>query len=156
MWNNDSRKISRTCSARNNEIFLCTCLHSKVEDIILSDTFLSYHPSLAVGGERSLKKNTSMSDYLDKMPPAFSNQTVIVKSTGIWMRHNVHETLLLHKMRIPRAKILMIVRDPIHRYVSDILQYNVKNPEQAYDNIDDIVQGNVQTRPYYPAHGKIY
>ena len=129
-------------------------MHRNVEDIILSDTFLSYHPSLAVGGERSLKKNTSMTDYLDKMPPAFSNQTVIVKSTGIWMRHNVHETLLLHKMRIPRAKILMIVRDPIHRYVSDILQYNVKNPEQAYDNIDDIVQGNVQTRPYYPAHGK--
>ena len=42
----------------------------------------------------------------------------------------------------------MIVRDPIKRYVSDIVHYNARNTKK-YENIDGIVKGKVKTPPYY-------
>ena len=50
--------------------------------------------------------------------------------------------------------MLMIVKDPIVRLVSDIVHYNAqyaqKYPKMIYNNIDDVVLGNIETRKYYP------
>ena len=53
------------------------------------DSFLSYHPSLAVKGEVIMMRNTSPKEvklYLERMPLPKNNQTVLVKNKGVWNR----------------------------------------------------------------------
>ena len=40
--------------------------------------------------------------------------------------------------------------------MSDIVHYNVaevKNKNMVYDNIEDVIMGNIETRNYYPGIG---
>ena len=58
------------------------------------DSFLSYHPSLAVKGEVIMMRNTSPTEvklYLERMPLPKNNQTVLVKNKGVWNRVGIME-----------------------------------------------------------------
>ena len=58
------------------------------------DSFLSYHPSLAVKGEVIMMRNTSPKEvklYLERMPLPKKNQTVLVKNKGVWNRVRIME-----------------------------------------------------------------
>ena len=49
---------------------------------------------------------------------------------------------------LPEVKMLLIVRDPIVRLVSDILQYNIRNGVDI--NVNDIILNTKHQRtPYY-------
>ena len=90
------------------------------------DKFLSYHPSLKVVGERQLYDSSEkyVQNYLKKMPWAFNNETVVAKSRGVW--HHVQaiarQRVKVHHKVVPEAKLLMIVRNPMVRYISDLVQ----------------------------------
>ena len=58
------------------------------------------------------------------MPAATKNQKVLVKAAHVWNQNNVVPVIKQYSKLLPNAKLLMIVRDPIYRYVSDIVQFN--------------------------------
>ena len=114
------------------------------------DSFLKHHPRLQVVGERyfpdSQKENVK--EYIESMPLAKRNQLVIAKSRGVWVHKDVMQELQNHRDLVPDAKLLMIVRDPITRYISDFVHYNT-NRQPKYESLDDIIQGKVKTDRYY-------
>lgn len=117
---------------------------------ITLDRFLSYHPSLKVVGEEHLFQSDKkyVHNYIKRMPKALSKHTVVAKSRGVWHQNDVMKVLQVHKKVVPNAKMLMIVRDPIGRYVSDIVHYNVHR-EKKYKDLDKVVQGKVLTGRYF-------
>ena len=91
------------------------------------------------------------------MPLAYHDQKVVVKGNNIWNQNDVEDVIKTYWKLLPNVKLLMIVRDPIYRYVSDIVHYNsirakiLKNP---IENINDVVQGVAKTGKYYDHNGK--
>ena len=61
-----------------------------------------------------------------QMPAAYDYQKVLIKGEGIWNQNEVGAVIKRYWQLLPNAKLLMIVRDPIYRYVSDIVQFNNK------------------------------
>jgi len=52
-------------------------------------------------------------------------------------------------------KILVIVRDPIVRLVSDVVHFNAQFKKRAdfkEQNVDNVVLGKSKNLPYYPDH----
>ena len=82
----------------------------------VSDNFLRYHPNLRVRGEISFLEGYD--HVMEKMPTAYENETILVKSRGAWHQPDVTEVIRKHYDLIPDVKMIMMVRDPIHRYVS--------------------------------------
>merc|ERR1711874_20820 len=125
----------------------------KKSGTITLDTFLKYHPNLAVRGEFKFFVFDDLykqgpKKLVEKMPLARSDQLIVAKSSGIWFQPNVRKILLRHKAVLPKVKMLLIVRGPIVRLVSDILQYNLRHG--ANINVNDIVLNTKhQRQPYY-------
>lgn len=66
------------------------------------------------------------------MPHASSEQKVVVKAPGMFNRLGIGDTKYLQRLNksFPNVKLLMVVRNPIDRLVSDIAHtYSVKNTE---------------------------
>ena len=70
---------------------------------------------------------------------------------------NIPGVIEAHQRIVPNAKLLMIVRNPIVRYISDILHYNVVSGRDApkYHDIDRVVQGKVETGLYFKYNRKL-
>jgi len=125
---------------------------------ITLETFLNYHPNVAATGEIPFFENDSkykqgIVSFLQKMPNSRPDQITISKSPAVWYQEDVLKVLRRHKEHLPNVKMLMIVKDPIVRLVSDIVHYNsqlTKYPKMQYNNVDDVVLGNIETRKYYP------
>ena len=118
------------------------------------DNFLNYHPNMQVVGERYFpdSQRENVKEYINSMPLAKPDQLVIAKSRGVWQHKDVMQELQNHRNLVPDAKLLMIVRDPITRYVSDFVHYNRGHhtyERPRYDSLDDIIQGKVKTVIYY-------
>ena len=122
----------------------------KKSGTITLDTFLSFHPSLKVVGEEKLFQSDEeyVQKYIKRMPKAYSRHTVVAKSRGVWHQNDVMEVLQVHKKVVPNAKMMMIVRDPIARYISDVVHYNVHR-DKKYKDLDKVVQGKVLTGRYF-------
>ena len=55
------------------------------------------------------------------------------------------------------VKMIMMVRDPVKRYVSDIVHFNVmkeRKREKSYRNINAIINGQVNPGRYYRHNSK--
>ena len=115
----------------------------------IQDKFLSYHPNLAVKGEILMNLNENIKSYLKKMPAATKNQKVLVKAAHVWNQNNVVPVIKQYSKLLPNVKLLMIVRDPIYRYVSDIVQFNygkaLKANIKPIRNINGVIQGTVKS-----------
>ena len=95
-----------------------------MESFFVSDNFLRYHPNLRVKGEISFLEGYD--HVMEKMPTAYENETILVKSRGAWHQPDVAEVIRKHYDLIPDVKMIMLVRDPIHRYVSGKILKNLK------------------------------
>ena len=92
-------------------------IYNKILELFfVSDNFLRYHPNLRVKGEISFLEGYD--NVMEKMPTAYENETILVKSRGAWHQPDVTEVIRKHYDLIPDVKMIMMVRDPIHRYVS--------------------------------------
>lgn len=86
------------------------------------------------------------------MPFAFENETVLVKSRGAWHQADVVETLRKHHELLPVVKMIMLVRDPIHRYVSDLVHFNNKEKKkgrETFSDFDAIISVKVNPGRYF-------
>ena len=91
------------------------------------------------------------------MPFAYANETVLVKSRGAWHQADVVETLRKHHELLPDVKMIMLVRDPIHRYVSDLVHFNNKEKKrgrETFSDFDAIISGKVNPGRYFDYNGK--
>ena len=83
------------------------------------------------------------------MPAAYDYQKVLIKGEGIWNQNEVGAVIKRYWQLLPDAKLLMIVRDPIYRYVSDIVQFNygkaLKANIKPIRNINGVIQGTVKS-----------
>ena len=98
-----------------------------------------------------------MNPSLRNMPFAYDNETVLVKSRGAWHQADVVETLRKHHELLPVVKMIMLVRDPIHRYVSDLVHFNNKEKKkgrETFSDFDAIISGKVNPGRYFDYNGK--
>merc|ERR1719270_2403509 len=114
---------------------------------ITLETFLSYHPNIISAGEQKFFEGRNQVQtkelYVEHMPPISSEMKLIAKSVGaIWYKDDVIKVLQRHRELMPNLKMLLIVKDPIKRVVSDIVHHysikTYKNYGQPY-NVNDII-----------------
>ena len=93
----------------------------------------------------------------NRMPLAHDNETVLAKSRGVWHQVDIIETIRRHRELLPEVKMIMMVRDPIHRYVSDLVHFNKRQEKygrETYSDFDGIVSGRVNPGRYFEYNGK--
>ena len=94
------------------------------------------------------------------MPAAYDYQKVLIKGEGIWNQNEVGAVIKRYWQLLPDAKLLMIVRDPIYRYVSDIVQFNTNRAVTLnitpIQDLDAVVQGRVKTGHHFETISKKY
>lgn len=77
-------------------------------------------------------------DYLkSKMPAARKDQLVLAKSPTVFQSSNISLTLQRHVDLLPDVKVILVVKNPIDRVVSDIL-HTYDNGIQAGQKMPDI------------------
>jgi hypothetical protein len=71
------------------------------------------------------------------MPAARQDQLVLVKSPTVFQSSNISLTLQRHVDLLPDVKVILVVKNPIDRVVSDIL-HTYDNGIQAGQKMPDI------------------
>ena len=84
------------------------------------------------------------------MPLARPDQVVLVKSPFVFQSPNISITLQRHVDTLPGVKVILVVKNPIDRVVSDILHNYVNGLHKGEDmpDINDIIMdraGYIQT-----------
>jgi len=122
-------------------------------------TFLNHHPNISAKGEIHFFADDKLyekgiQNYISQMPLASKEQKVLVKTWAVWNQNDVIKVLERQKSHLPNLKILLIVRDPIVRLVSDVVQFYSGNPNKSKTiDINRIVTGQdeeTKTKQYYP------
>ena len=90
------------------------------------------------------------------MPVARPHQIVLAKSPFIFQSPNISITLQRHVETLPDVKVILVVRNPIDRIVSDILQLYSVGIQARYNmpDINDILMDRVGYMKAYLNSGK--
>ena len=90
------------------------------------------------------------------MPEARQDQLVLVKSPFVFQSPNISITLQRHVDTLPDVKVILVVRNPIERIVSDILQLYSVGIQAKFNmpDINDIIMDRVGYKKAYLNSGK--
>merc|ERR1712032_806630 len=164
----ESRQIQRLIQRKEDKQNLNSNVKNKLPDVIIvgvkkSGTmtlarFIKYHPSMQTRGEvhffeRDDYYEKGIEYYRSKMPKASDDQVVLAETPALFQQYDPIRVLKRQRECLPKSKVILIVRDPIVRLVSDIVHYNTtlqKSRQNVYD-IDQLIMGNDPDggRPYY-------
>jgi len=122
------------------------------------EKFLSHHPNIASRGHTPFFEDTKLFKkgiqfYIDQMPESRPHQKVLVKSPKVFYQEDVMKVLIRHKEVLPNVKILLIVKNPIVRVVSDIVHFNDQFKDRndfKKQDVNDVIMGRSKDMPYYP------
>jgi len=117
--------------------------------------FLKLHPLLkAAGPEIHFFDNNyekGLDWYISQLPPVADNQLRMEKTPGYFHTPKVPRRI---KAMDPNVKLLLIIRDPVKRLISDYNQFRTKNLDSGgtYPDLEDLAftpSGEINVR--YPA-----
>ena len=106
--------------------------------------FLNAHPDIKAAGreihffDKEEYYGKDLEVYLSMLPEVSSNKVLIEKTPGYFLSKKAPSWMF---SMLPKVKLLLIVRDPIDRVISDYLQFKEKfsNTTISYNNIENIV-----------------
>ena len=87
------------------------------------------------------------------MPLARPDQLVLVKSPSVFQSPNISITLQRHVDTLPDAKVILVVKNPIDRVVSDII-HTYAGVSDKMPDINDIIMDNAGYIQAYRDSGK--
>ena len=90
------------------------------------------------------------------MPKAMAEQLVLAKSPNVFQSSNISLTLHRIVKTVPDVKVILVVRNPIDRVVSDILHTYAVGTQGRHKmpNINDIIMDRVGYIKAYHYSGK--
>lgn len=123
--------------------------------------FLKLHPSIKAAGpeihyfDNNYDKGVDW--YISKMPPVTGDQLAVEKTPGYF--HTPDAPRRVHSMD-PDVKMLLVLRDPVRRLISDYNQFRSRHVEQGsvYPDLEDLVftkNGDVDAQ-YPPVQRSMY
>lgn len=123
--------------------------------------FLKLHPQLKAAGPEihffNKHYDKGVDWYISRMPPAMKNNLVMEKTPGYF--HHPQSPQRLHETT-KKSKLLLILRDPVKRLVSDYNQFRSKNLAEGktYPMLEELVfnkDGSIDIT-YPPLQRSIY
>ena len=86
------------------------------------------------------------------MPKAQPDQLVLAKSPNVFQSSNISLTLQRHVDTLPGVKVILVVKNPIDRVVSDIVHTYAVGVQARHKmpDINDIIMGRAGYLKAYP------